>query len=183
MKLIRICIEIIHFIFCKFYYLRSFKTRGLSLFSFRSKIIIKSGGKIELQGRVVLGDFCELRALGKIKMGKDVFVNKYSRIISHESVEIGNNVLIAQFVSILDHDHRYYYQNDQIQFDGYTTEPVKIGNNVLIGDKVTILKGTVIGDNVIIGAHALVKGVIPANSRVHSPLASANLSHLNGDLI
>ena len=41
---------------------------------------------------------------------------------------------------------------------------VEIGNNVFIGAEVTLLKGTKINDNVIIGAGSLVTGEIPANS-------------------
>lgn len=39
--------------------------------------------------------------------------------------------------------------------------PVTIGNNVFIGTKAIILKGTTIGDNCIIGAGSVVKGVFP----------------------
>ena len=39
---------------------------------------------------------------------------------------------------------------------------VTIGNNVFIGQKSTILAGTRIGDNVIIGANSLVKKDIPS---------------------
>ena len=42
--------------------------------------------------------------------------------------------------------------------------PVNIGNNVFIGEKATILMGTNIGDNCIIGANSLVKGDFPSNS-------------------
>lgn len=41
--------------------------------------------------------------------------------------------------------------------------PVKIGDNVFIGENAMILMGTTIGDNCIIGAHAVVKGIFPNN--------------------
>ena len=44
--------------------------------------------------------------------------------------------------------------------------PIIIGNNCFIGARVTLLPGTQVGDNVIIGAGAVVKGTIPANSIV-----------------
>ena len=40
---------------------------------------------------------------------------------------------------------------------------MKIGNNVFIGMNTTILKGTTIGDNVIIGAGSVVSKSIPNN--------------------
>ncbi|MFR5992243.1 MAG: acyltransferase [Mediterraneibacter faecis] len=39
-----------------------------------------------------------------------------------------------------------------------------MGNNVWIGANVTILKGTKIGDNAVIGANAVVFGNIPENA-------------------
>lgn len=181
MKIFRIAFEIIHFIWCKIYYWNCFKSKGISLFSLRSNVVIQKNGKIQFNGRVVLGKFSELRAIGELKLGKGVYINNFSRIISHASIEIGNNVLIAQFVSILDHDHNYAYKNDAIYFENYNVDPIKIGNNVLIGDKVTILKGTVIGDNVIIGAHSLVKGTIPSNTMITSSIATEKSLKLNSD--
>ena len=69
-------------------------------------------------------------------------------------------------VSILDHDHRYTFEGDDLQLDGYVTAPITIGNNVWIADKVTILKGVTIGDNVVVGANSLVHKDVPANSVV-----------------
>lgn len=43
-------------------------------------------------------------------------------------------------------------------------KPINIGRNVFIGARATILPGTVIGDNVIIGAGSVVKGIIPPNT-------------------
>lgn len=41
--------------------------------------------------------------------------------------------------------------------------PVKIGNNVWIGGKVIICPGVTIGDNVVIGAGAVVVKDVPSN--------------------
>ncbi len=40
---------------------------------------------------------------------------------------------------------------------------MRIGNNVFIGEHATILMGTIIGDNCIVGANSLVKGTFPDN--------------------
>ena len=78
-------------------------------------------------------------------------------------MEIGDNVVIAQFVTVLDHDHAHGLKDGIVSFSGYTTGAVKIGSNVWIGDKCTILKGTVIGDNVIVGAITLINCDVPSN--------------------
>ena len=46
----------------------------------------------------------------------------------------------------------------------YAAQDITVGENVFIGMRSIILPGTVIGDNVIIGAGSLVKGTIPSNT-------------------
>lgn len=84
-------------------------------------------------------------------------------------VTIGNNVQIAQNVSIIDHDYSWsvlkhipdeYGEGNILGASGKIT----IGNNVFIGVCATILRGTTIGDNVIIGANSLVSGTCESNS-------------------
>lgn len=122
-------------------------------------------GAIKATGKIRADRNAELIAQGTISIGDNFVLNGYSRIIAHEQIEIGNNVVIARHVTILDHDHAYKKGADgNIAFDGYSTAPIKIGNNVWLGDKVSILKGVTIGNNVIIGANAVVTKDIPANS-------------------
>jgi acetyltransferase-like isoleucine patch superfamily enzyme len=56
--------------------------------------------------------------------------------------------------------------------------PIIIGNNVFIGNGVTILPGTTIEDNVIIGAGSIVKGVLKANS-VYAGVPTKYISSLD----
>ena len=48
---------------------------------------------------------------------------------------------------------------EDVSIDGDTV----VGKNVFIGLRSTILPGTTIGDNTVIGASSLVKGNIPSN--------------------
>lgn len=79
-------------------------------------------------------------------------------------IEIGNNCCLS-CVSILAHDYSWYTLlescGDILPDAGGT---VKIGNNVFVGFQALILKDTIIGDNVIIGARSVVKGIVPSNT-------------------
>lgn len=125
----------------------------------------KKGGTIVANGKVRLDNHTELISYGKLTVGHNFVMNGHSRIIAHGDIQIGNQVVIARFVTILDHDHAFTKneQDGSLVFDGYHTAPIRIGNNVWLGDKVSILKGVTIGDNVIIGANAVVTKDIPAN--------------------
>lgn len=79
-------------------------------------------------------------------------------------IKIGNNCKITQNVTILAHDYGVSVPRQVYgKFVGGSA-PVTIGNNVFIGMNATILKGTTIGDNCIVGANSVVKGDFPSGS-------------------
>ena len=83
-------------------------------------------------------------------------------------ITIGNNVNITGPVTILCHDYSTIACRELV--GGVTglgnIRPVNIGNNVFIGWGATILAGSHIGDNTIIGAGAVVTGRVENNSVV-----------------
>lgn len=98
-----------------------------------------------------------------IKVGNNCIVS-YGVIFScSKKIEIGDNVWIGEYVSIRDSTHEFSTSlplgsgNDFI-------DSIKIGNNVWIGRGSILLPGTIIGDNVVIGANSLVKGNFESNS-------------------
>ena len=131
---------------------------GRGLLGRRSSLQVRPGGHLAIGPRFVTGDDVTLTAQGRLVLGRNVFVNSFSRIAAHESIEIGDNVVIASGVSILDHDHRTHVVDGHLVVENgeFTTAPVRIGSNVWLGDKVTVLKGVTIGDDVIVGAGAVV---------------------------
>lgn len=79
-------------------------------------------------------------------------------------LKIGDNVSLTGPVTIMTHDYSWKVFKDM---DGRilgNQQPVLIGNNIFIGWGATILAGTVIEDNVIIGAGSVVSGHCDANS-------------------
>ena len=81
-----------------------------------------------------------------------------------EYITIGSNCCLL-CANILAHDYSWYVLKDA--YGEILPDPggkVTIGNNCFIGFNSTILKDTIIGDNVIIAAGAIVKGNIPSNT-------------------
>lgn len=79
-------------------------------------------------------------------------------------ITIGDNCCLS-VATILAHDYSWYTLLDA--YNDILPDPggkVEIGNNCFIGYQAVILKDTYIGDNVIIGARAVVKGNIPSNT-------------------
>lgn len=84
---------------------------------------------------------------------------------------IGNNVVISRNVLILNHDYSITCGLRSIgeeigESEAFWLKEVTIADNVFVGANVTILPGTYIGENSIIGAGSVVKGRIPPESIV-----------------
>lgn len=124
-----------------------------------------------VKNRIFHGDFYSPveRALNYKEKGAHIGENVYIYgggfvDVSHANLlSIGNNVGISQNVTILTHD-----ASTKERFGDYgdftRLASVSIGNNVFIGWGAIILPGTIIEDDCIIGAGAVVKGKIPSNS-------------------
>lgn len=91
----------------------------------------------------------------------------------YSKIHVGSNVTISMQVMLLTHDFSLTTalatQEKRIKrHDGeyYKISDIYIGNDTFIGARASILPGTKIGNNVIVGACTVVKGAIPNNSIV-----------------
>ncbi|MDR2149065.1 MAG: serine O-acetyltransferase [Tannerella sp.] len=86
----------------------------------------------------------------KTKIGNGLYIGHGIGIVVNPNAEIGNNCNISQFTTI----------------GGHYKKAAKIGNNVYIGPNVCIVGNVNVGDNVTIGAGAVVTKDIPDNATV-----------------
>ena len=78
-------------------------------------------------------------------------------------ITIGDNVFLTAGAKFITHDGGTLLFRDKVP-DLEITKPITIGNNVYVGNNVTFLPGVTVGDNVVIGACAVVTRDIPSNS-------------------
>lgn len=80
-------------------------------------------------------------------------------------ISIGKNTTISADVILLTHDYSISkgLKLIEAQESGRFLKPISVGENCFIGMRTIVLPGTLIGDNVIIGAGSVVKGKIPDN--------------------
>lgn len=87
-------------------------------------------------------------------------------------ITIGENCTISRDVLFLVHDYSVHIPmvNIGVKFPkgkvAHFIKPIEVGKNTFIGARASILPGTKIGENCIIGTAAVVKGNIPDNSIV-----------------
>lgn len=101
--------------------------------------------------------------------GSPHFIRLTSMFDTHGTITIGKGVVISEEVVFLTHD--YSIVNVSREFLQHTSgdpwiKNIDIGENTFIGIRATILPGTTIGKNCIIGAGAVVKGQVPDESIV-----------------
>lgn len=122
----------------------AFSSNMLGLYQ-RCIIVARYGGKIEI------GEHCGISG---------------STIYAFDSIKIGKYTRVGANCKIIDNDfhpieleYRHKGFNEQ-----YTHRaPIKIGDDCFIGMNSIILKGTTLGNNVIVGAGSVVHGTFPDN--------------------
>lgn len=128
------------------------------------KFILSEVRKVRLLFyRVNYGEKCYFSAniyihtLGKIKIGNACSIGEFTRIWNYALITIGDNFIGAAGLTILTGGHDAVSLNPE-------SAAVSIGSRVWCGANVTILPGTILGDDVIVAAGAVVRGVVPNNS-------------------
>lgn len=108
-----------------------------------------------------------LRSCG-VTIGEDVTFHcpgeTHVDVTDPHLLTIGDHVNLTGPITILTHDFSWSVVKGKTGEILGNEKPVTIGNNVFVGWGATILCGTTIEDNVIIGAHAVVSGHVEGDS-------------------
>lgn len=125
-----------------------------------NKITVESESILRDVWIEIYGNNCEL------SIGKNTIINKGSLFAigeDHNSIEIGDGCQIARGVYCYASDmHTVIKEGKKIN----VSKPIKIGNHVWIGSRSTVLKGTIIRDDVVVGAGSVVAGEYDRNQVV-----------------
>lgn len=165
------------------------KSRALLFWYFFKNFKIVLGRNIRIRGgrgihsfgdRLIIYDnvvFEVYNDSAVINVGKNCILS-YGVIFSCScKIDIGENVWVGEYTSIRDSTHEFSPYIPLGQGTDFSAD-IKIGNNVWIGRGSIILPGTVIEDNVVIGANSLVKGRCQTNS-----LYAGNPAYLKKKLV
>lgn len=97
-----------------------------------------------------------------ISIGEGTKLSNNIVIVAAKKISIGRKCLLGDSVYIIDTDA---HPIDPFLRHTPSSEAaeVVVGNNVWLGSRVMVLKGSVIGDNSVVAAGAVVAGAIPCN--------------------
>jgi acetyltransferase-like isoleucine patch superfamily enzyme len=96
-----------------------------------------------------------------VRIGDRCLIGRGSGIVAHESIEIGDDVFTGHHVYITDANHGYEDVTLPIGRQFGAPRPVSIGSGSWLGHGSIVLPGACIGEHVVVGAGAVVTGVLP----------------------
>lgn len=148
---------------------RRIKFSGILQIGSYSRINALRGNGILFGKRVKIGDYTIVEsAMGlstteeKIILGNGVGIGDFSYLGGAGGLRIGDDTITGQYFSCHPENH-IWTANKPGKENGTTRQSINVGRNCWIGAKVTVLDGSVIGDNCVVAAGAVVRGVFPDN--------------------
>ena len=101
-----------------------------------------------------------------IEIGNDVRINNDCWINGGGGIIIGNDVIIGPKIVIHSANHNFDRLDVPIRFQGHELKKTVIGNNIWIGAGAIILPGVVIHNGAVVAAGAVVTKDVPENAVV-----------------
>jgi acetyltransferase-like isoleucine patch superfamily enzyme len=94
-------------------------------------------------------------------IGNNSACGKFCEFGAAGGVTIGNDVIMGSYISFHSENHNFNDMTQLIREQGVTSKGISIGNNVWVGAKATFLDGSVVGNNCVVAAGSVIKGVFP----------------------
>lgn len=160
------------------YFAYKIKLLGKVKFKGLSYIYVENGASLEFKGSGTIINNTSVSNLFGLSQRTIFYVKKNAKVVigegcgisgtsfcARESITVGNRVQIGANCKIIDNDMHSLDPKDRESDnrDNIKAIPVSIGDDCFIGANSIILKGTVLGKNVIVGAGSVVHGTFPDN--------------------
>lgn len=168
----------IKFGFVKLFHGGKFKGSPICAVSPLTEITLDRGGRLTIGREFRMRDGSKLRVRrGAVcSIGKNVSMSHNNIITCRDRITIGDNVQLSPNVLIYDHDHDYSTEGG-IGAKKFKTAPIIIGSNCWLGANTTVLRGTQLGDNCVVGAGCVLNGQYPAGSVIIQKRATTVIQH------
>lgn len=122
----------------------------------QAKLLFKDEGKLVFKGKCTIAEGCSIFIDGGIlELGKNIYINKNVCVQCVKKITIGDGALLGWNINLRDTDGHMILENNIAK---ESEKEIEIGNKTWIASDCTILKGTSIANNCIIGCNSLVCG-------------------------
>jgi acetyltransferase-like isoleucine patch superfamily enzyme len=121
------------------------------------------GGRIRVGPESQLRDFVRFKSQGDLVLGRKVVLGYLTMLHCSERIELHDYAGLSERVTVVDSDHGFD-GSDEYFFDApLKTAPIILERNSFCASGTTIMRGTHLGRNAVVGAGAVVpKGDYPA---------------------
>lgn len=138
-------------------------------FYLRYRCLVSPRASVQLSDRITFGPGTVVKPYaviinhtGRIRIGSDCAISSFNHISTgDQDLVIGNHVRIAPNVTILGADRNVQRRDALIVDQGRTQRSTTIGDDVLIGAGAVVLAGCGIGTGAVIGAGSVVTRDVP----------------------
>jgi len=121
----------------------------------RSRTMWCVDGTVTFEGAAHIGHGSRIHVGGSLTLGQDFVMTAESQIICNHEIRFGSGVLVSWECVFMDNDFHKIRANGRVINDA---RPIVVGNHVWFGLRCTVLKGSEIGDNVVVAAASTVAG-------------------------
>lgn len=98
-----------------------------------------------------------------VSIGKHCIIGRGSHLIGHWSIKLGDDIQTGPYVYITDQNHGYEDLDQPVGWQPPVEAAVEIGSGSWLGANAVILPGTVLGENTVVAAGAVVRGTFPSH--------------------
>lgn len=142
---------------------------AICIYSLKTILNIPKSGKLVFKGEAHIGHGAIISCVGGVMtVGDNFAVSGTTSFVCYKEITIGRDVQFAWDSLVMDSDAHKIYNQEGTRMN--EDRPVVIGDKVWLACQNTVLKGTVIGNNCVVGANSLLNktytedGVIIAGS-------------------
>lgn len=124
-------------------------------------------GTVEFKGKARLGLRTRIACKGNLIFGKDTCMNSGADIICWKAIIFGDKCLVSWDTLFMDTDFHRISPKDNSNLQINPNKDIIIGNHVWIGCRTTVLKGSRIPNNSIIGAGSVVRSSLKEENAIY----------------
>jgi acetyltransferase-like isoleucine patch superfamily enzyme len=143
--------------------------------NYRNNIFIENGGLLSLRGRSACFNYMNVVNVfkgAKLEIGNNFLANGQAEISCRKRIKFGDDCLISVHTMFLDTDfHPIIKENRIINED----KEIIFGDRVWIGCNTTVLKGTTVGNDIVVGAGSLLSGKYLENNSIYANRAPLDI--------
>jgi acetyltransferase-like isoleucine patch superfamily enzyme len=143
-------------------------------FSLKYGCVISTQAKVQLVGEITFGKGTVVKPFaviqtntGKVTIGRKCAISSFNHIsAADKDILIGDHVRLGSNVVIVAATRNFGDRDVLIVDQGYSNKGIRIGDDVLIGAGAIVLDGCTIGEGAVVGAGSVVTRDIPSYSIV-----------------